>query len=137
MVLKTPPITLIACFPESSYIRPLYVPNVENTTKNHTTMSLGRHWLNMDPFGITFGTLGLHLDPIWGVLGAVLVSLGSIFGCLGHLHATQSCPECRLDSQSRFSERFFTKLYGILLQLHVLEGSSKVVFLDYATVVRF
>ena len=46
-------------------------------------MSLGGHWLNMDPFGITFGTLGLQVDPIWGVLGAFLVSLGSILRCLG------------------------------------------------------
>ena len=69
-------------------------------------MSLGGHWLNMDPFGMTFGTLRLHLDPICGVLGAFLVSLGviletlgSIVGRLGHLNLTQSRPECHLDSQ--------------------------------------
>ena len=107
-------------------------------------MSLGDHWLMMDPFGVTFGTLRLRLDTIWGVLGSFLVSLGfiletlgSILRCLGNQNATQSCPECHLDSQSRFSERFFMKSSWILLQLHVFEGSSKVVFLDFATVARF
>ena len=54
----------------------------ENTTKNHTKMSLGGHWLNMDPFGMTFGTFRLHLDPIWGVLAAFLVPLGVILETL-------------------------------------------------------
>ena len=126
----------------------IYLQNVsqilQKTTKNNTRMSLGDHWLMMDPFGVTFGTLRLRLDTIWGVLGSFLVSLGfiletlgSILRCLGHLNATQSCPECHLDSQSRFSERFFIKSSWILLQLHVFEGSSKVVFWDFATVARF
>ena len=45
-------------------------------------MSLGGHWLNMDPFGMTFGTFRLHLDPIWGVLAAFLVPLGVILETL-------------------------------------------------------
>ena len=60
-------------------------------------MSLGGHWLNMGPFGMTFGTLRLHLDPICGFLGAFLVSLGviletlgSILGRLGHLNDLQN-----------------------------------------------
>ena len=48
-------------------------------------MSLGGHWLNMDPFGMTFGTLRLHLDTLWGVLGAFLVSLGVILDTLGSI----------------------------------------------------
>ena len=85
-------------------------------------MSLGGHWLNMDPFGVTFGTLRLRLDTIWSVLGAFLVSLGfiletlgSILGCLGHLNATQSGPECHLDSLGRFPARFLTKFFRMLL----------------------
>ena len=126
----------------------IYLQNVsqilKKTTKNNTRMSLGDHWLMMDPFGVTFGTLRLRLDTIWGVLGSFLVSLGfiletlgSILRCLGDLNATQSCPECHLDSQSRDCERFFMKSFWILLQLHVFEGSSKIVFLDFATVARF
>ena len=40
------------------------------------------HWLNMDPFGMTFMTFRLHLDPIWGVLAAFLVPLRVILETL-------------------------------------------------------
>ena len=82
----------------------------ENTMKNHTEMSLGGHWLNMEPFGMTFGTLRLHLDPIWCILGAFLVSLGvildtpgSISKRLGHLNDP---PECHFDSKGRLLKIF-------------------------------
>ena len=48
-------------------------------------MSLGGHWLNMDPFGMSFGTLRLRLGTLWGVLGAFLVSLGAILETLGSI----------------------------------------------------
>ena len=98
---------------------------------------MGGHWLNMDPFGATFGTLRLYLVPIWNVLVAFLVSLGVILETLGRPNATQSAPECPLDSQGEFLKRFMTPFAWILLQLNVFERSSKVVFLDYAIVVRF
>ena len=56
-------------------------------------MSLGDHWLMMDPFGVTFGTLRLRLDTIWCVLGAFLLSLGVILGTLGSLSANLA-PKC-------------------------------------------
>ena len=86
----------------------------------------------------------MRLDTIWGVLGVFLVSLGviletlgSVLGRLGHVNLTQSRPECHLDSLGCFSERFLTKLFWVLLQLHVFERSSKVVFWEFATVARF
>ena len=48
-------------------------------------MSLGGHWLNMDPFGVSFGTFELRLDTLWGILAAVLVSLGVILDTLGSI----------------------------------------------------
>ena len=57
----------------------------QNTTKDHIKMSLGGHWLNMDPFGVSFGTLRLRLDILWGVLRAFLVSLGVILEILGSI----------------------------------------------------
>ena len=60
-------------------------------------MSLGGHWLNMDPFGVSFETPRLRLDTLWGVLGAFLVplgiildTLGSIFKRLGHQNDTKN-----------------------------------------------
>ena len=60
-------------------------------------MSLGGHWLNMDPFVVSLGTLRLRLDTLRGVLEAFLVSfgvisetLGSILGRLGHLNDPQN-----------------------------------------------
>ena len=78
-------------------------------------MGPGGHWLNMDPFGITFGTLRLRLDAMWNVLGVFLVSLGIILETLGRLNATQGAPECPLDSQGEFLKRFMAAFAWILL----------------------
>ena len=106
----------------NSHIFAKCVPNPLKYYRKPTKMSLGGYWLNMDPFGVTFGTLRLRLDTFWNILGAFMVSLGfiletlgSILRCLWHLNATQSGPECQLDSLGRFFKRFVMKLSGILL----------------------
>ena len=121
----------------SSYIRPQYVPNVRKYNKKSYQDEFGRplaqHGPLWDNFWNPWAASGSHLGCLGSFLGVPWIH----FKMLGDLNATQSCPECNSDSQSRFGKRFFMKSSWILLQSHVFEGSSKVVFLDFATVSRF
>ena len=116
----------------SKHILNIYVQNLSqicgNTKKNDTKISLGGHWLNMDPFGVTFGTLRLHLGPIWNALAAFLVSLGVILETLGRLNATQSAPECHLDSQGEFSKDLWRHLLEFCYSCTFFNGFLKSFF---------
>ena len=86
-------------------------------------MILGSHWLNMDPFEVSFGTIRLRLDTLWGVLGAFLVSLGvisdtlgSILGRLGHLNDIRNAIGTPKVAFQRFSKNFkdISSVFAIL-----------------------